>query len=157
MLARWLVLMMAGAVLAGCAGMSPEDRQSAEADIRETVLRHQFQRYAREGDPVAKYFVRFGDLGDPPDRFLERFEGHSPPVEGASNAAQARPFGAADPESGEPAAVFTIDGVEWIDDRTVLVEGGYQGRRVSAAGNMYWLEASGDGWRVVRAAGEGNR
>jgi len=157
MLGRALVLLIAGVAVAGCAGMSPEDRRQAEAEIRETVLRHQFERYAREGDPVAKYFVRFGETGDPPDSFLDRFEDHSPPVEPASQAVEARLQGVSDPETGKPAAVFTIDGVEWIDDRTVVVEGGYRGRRVSVAGNLYWLQSSNGGWRIGKAAGETER
>lgn len=157
MLGRALVLLIAGVTLAGCAGMSPKDRAEAEAEIRETVLRHQFKRYDREGDPVTKYFVRFGETGDPPGDFLDRFEDHSPPVAPASQAVEARLQGVTDPETDQPAAMFTIDGVEWVDDQTVVVEGGYRGRRVSAAGNLYWLHPSNGGWRIVKTAGEGVR
>jgi hypothetical protein len=87
-----------------------------EADIYEAIFRYQFKHEfsnSIEGDQsVGGCFLLIRGR-DPPDEFLARFDGYSPPVKKGSRYV---------PDAG---VQFCAERITWVDDSTTIVEGGH--------------------------------
>jgi hypothetical protein len=128
------------ALLAACSSppasdpLSPAER---ELDICEAVFRHQFEDNASAvQQDAAAYFLLIRKKDADPE-FLARFAGHQPPVLPGSKF-----------EIGK-GLQFRVDSIEWEDNGSVKVTGGYYEAGLSASGNVYTLEADGDKWVVT--------
>ncbi len=135
-------------LLGACATSPVADRTSD--DIREAVFRYQFENWNGEG--AKAYYLDFGEEGvDPPDYFMLRFVGHTPPVKKVSQC-KVRNLreGVIDSQTEEPGRVFRVTAIKWVDDSTVEVDGGYYENGLSASGNTYTVKKEDGKWRVIR-------
>lgn len=130
-----------------------DSREAAGWDVREAVFRHQFEDNASGGQrSVAYYFLAWGnptEREDPPAKFLERFEGHTPRVVPVSKSTVAEDSSVVHRDDGKRGLIFQITDLRWIDQTTAEVQGGYYEGNVSASGNLYRVEKQGDGWVVT--------
>ena len=126
--------------LGACASrvtIDPPTPASMEFDICEAVFRHQFLHNASAAQQgAAAYFLSIRDR-DPSPEFLDRFAGNEPPVRPGSGF-----------EIGKGLR-FRVDTIEWRDDGSVKVTGGYFEAGLSSSGNVYTVEPDGDGWEVT--------
>ncbi|MBA4016857.1 MAG: hypothetical protein C0483_06700 [Pirellula sp.] len=114
-----------------------EPSEVEHAAVREALLRHQFKRNASGAQQNAKaYFIQIDDK-DPDDAFLNRFDGHAPPVRLGSQ------FRVGD------GLLFHVEAFKWIDANTVEASGGYYEANLSSSGNSYRLERKNGVWQVT--------
>src|SRR5438045_536127 len=73
-----LAALLAHHSMTGIASVTPQ-----EGDILEAVFRYQFTHSGEGVEKVPGFFLVIAG-NDPPDAFLERFAGHSPPVQKGS-------------------------------------------------------------------------
>ncbi|MEW6743970.1 MAG: hypothetical protein AB1486_14560 [Planctomycetota bacterium] len=74
---------------------------------------------------------------DPPEGFLQRFDGNRPPVLPGSSFRKGAGL------------LFRVDGIKDITPTVVDVAGGYYEAELSASGNTYRLELRDGSWIVV--------
>jgi putative hemolysin len=149
-------------LLVACGATSPPT-PAQEDQIREAVFRYQFQ-HNRSGIsiPASAYCLTLGEYripydvtNDPSDEFIRRFEGHVPAVKKGSECYFERRrgqlyTGVIDRETGEPALVFRVESVKWVNNQAVVVEGGYNSNLLSASGNVYELTREEGKWVVEK-------
>ena len=150
------ILLLVCGLLMGCATQprvapkAPVTLTDNEADIYETVLRHQFTRNASATQQSAgSYFIQIQDA-DPSDTFLHRFSGETPLVKRASEARHARDSGIYDRETGKMSLIFEVGAIRWHGNNSVEVDGGYYEGDLSASGNTYRLTRRGNKWKVLK-------
>lgn len=119
-------------------------RTAQEGNIKEAVLRYQMEMSKSWAYPVKPkfFFLSFGKDGDPPDEFMQRFQGHQPPVKKESEV-----------EMGlwgvKEGLIISATQITWHSNQRVDVKGGYYGGELYAAGILYSVERQGDRWVVV--------
>lgn len=132
---------------------SDASAEDAAWDVREAVFRHQFEDNASgQQQSVAYYFLALGnptEREDPPPEFLKRFEGHTPKVVPVSQSTAADNSAVIHQDDGKRGLIFQITNLQWIDETTAEVQGGYYEGNVSASGNLYRVEKRGDEWVVT--------
>jgi len=134
------VILIITALLAACS--SPPEAAlptpaEQELDICEAVFRHQFEHNASGAQQeAAAYFLEIRK-GDPSPEFLARFAAHQPPV-----------FAGSKFEIGKGLS-FQVDSIEWQEDGSVKVTGGYYEAGLSSSGSVYTLEPDGESWEVT--------
>ena len=117
--------------------IDPPTPASLELDICEAVFRHQFQHNASAvQQKAAAYFLEIRKE-DPSAEFLARFAGNEPQVHAGSKF-----------EIGQ-GLQFRVVSIEWQDDGSVKVNGGYYEAGMSASGNVYTLEPDGESFEVT--------
>jgi hypothetical protein len=125
-------------------------RADQEDNIREAVFRHQFKAFL----PTPKnklYFLLFGtqtDPQDPPVTFMERFQGHIPPVKPFSQCVTSRKEGVKDKNTGERGLIFSVKSITWGSAIEAIVEGGYYSHGRAASYNCYRVVYEGGKWVV---------
>lgn len=154
----WLAsgVLAAGLLLAGViyiavfpSGSEPPPRSQFVDDIREAVFRYQFVHNNRGLRGVDVFFLALGQNTDPSQEFLKRFAGHTPPVKPVS-ACRIDPLrGVFDKDTGKGGLVFRVEGIAWVNDKKVEVEGGYYRNGLAASGNVYTVESKSGKWVVV--------
>lgn len=151
---------------------NPPARRVQEDNIRETVLRYQFQHNGSgiqqnagayyislydEGvepaSPVKEFALIvhalvFDRPGVPSDGFIRRFRGHSPPVKKVSQCIL-EINGIRDRKTGQRGLMLSVGRIKWINDQTVEVNGGYYEGGMSASGNTYRVVRREKTWVVV--------
>lgn len=106
--------------------------------ICEAVFRYLFEHNASAAQQnAASYFLSI-DQRDLPAEFMDRFQGHTPPVKLGSHFRVGNGL------------KFRIDSIIWLDDVTVEVGGGYFEGGESASGNTYVLRRQNGSWRVIK-------
>jgi hypothetical protein len=134
------IILIVATLSAACSApvpIDPPDPASLELDICEAVFRHQFQHNASAvQQKAAAYFLEIRKE-DPSAELLARFAGNEPPVLAGSKF-----------EIGK-GLQFRVTSIEWQDDDTVKVTGGYSEASLSASGNVYTLEPDDDSWEVT--------
>jgi len=130
--------------------------------IREYLLNRGFSTYARTNEIC---YIAFGckvDTNtydrvytDPPEAFLERFEGRAYTVKKASgypkiDRTDLNNIFAADenPETGVPNGIYTVEIIEWIDDTTARVKYSMRRAPLWAAGYEAVVEKKNGKWRI---------
>ena len=114
------------------------EQQKQLLAICETVFRYLFEHNASAAQQnAAAYFLSINQQ-DAPAELLDRFVGHSPPVKPGSQFREGNGL------------KFRIDTINWLDKRTVEIEGGYYEGNVSASGNTYVLRRQKGSWRVIK-------
>lgn len=132
-------VVIATLLFAACSSSAPAEppaRADVELDICEAVFRHQFEHNAsgvQQG--AAAYFLSIREK-DPTPAFLARFAGQQVPVRPGSEF-----------EVGKGLR-FRVDSIEWQEDGSVRVMGGYYEAGLSSSGNVYTLEPDGEKWEV---------
>jgi hypothetical protein len=106
-----------------------------ECDICEAVLRHQIFHSAAAGRGTATAYVEVQGL-NPDSAFLNRFEGHKPPVKPAWRYWRGR------------GVLYMIGEINRTGDDSAEVYGGYYESGLSASGNTYYLVRKGSKWVV---------
>jgi hypothetical protein len=103
----------------------PPPRSEAEPDILEAAFRYQFEHNesAIRGN-ARRYCLTLIGGKKPSADFLRRFEGHQPPVMAA---------GECDRASGKD-LFFRAGIIEWENDATAIVQGGYYEGDLSSSG-----------------------
>lgn len=112
--------------------------QPENLDICETVFRYQFKHNASLVQQNAKAYFIMIFKQDPPDVFLARFKGNTPPVRKGSEFA-----------IGE-GLIFCIRSINRIDENTVHVSGGYYEAELSSSGNIYTVVRKNGQWVVEK-------
>ena len=107
--------------------------------ICETVFRYLFEHNASAAQQKAAAYFLTIDERDLPAEFMDRFQGHGPPVKPGSQFRE-----------GKKGLKFRIETLTWLDKRTVEIEGGYYEGNVSASGNTYVLRRQKGSWRVIK-------
>jgi len=134
------IILIITAFLAACSSppvTEPPTPAEQELDICEAVFRHQFEHNASGAQQgAAAYFLEIRKE-DPSPGFLDRFAGHQPPVFAGSKFKIGRGLS------------FRVDSIEWQEDGSVKVNGGYYEAGLSASGNVYTLETDGESWKVA--------
>jgi hypothetical protein len=126
------------------AGLSPR-----ELDVLEAVFRYQFEHNrsgTREPDCI---FLALAKRSDPPPELLARFADHVPPVEPVSAADPEGSSGVHRPRRAEHGIIFGLTAIQWIDEDTVEVDGGYYEASRSASKDTYRVERKDGKWVVV--------
>jgi hypothetical protein len=121
-------------------------RQREENRIREAVFRHQIEnnRPAMLHKPSIIYLAV--EQGKDPDRTLmNRFRGHDPAVEPASEHPG---IAAARSGTGKQKFLFTIDSIRWISDKQVEVRARTDQDGAGGTG-IYTLEPNNAEWVVT--------
>jgi hypothetical protein len=134
-----VAVVLAGVAIAGYfayvtrpASMSDEDW-----DICEAVLRHQIFNSAAAGRGTATAYVEVRGC-NPTGAFLDRFQGHQPPVKAGSRFSRG---------SG---VLYHISGIKRTGEDSAEVYGGYYEDSLSASGNTYYVVRKHGGWVVER-------
>ncbi len=144
---RILLLPVITFLIVGCTGEEPPastarpEGESVSVDriaVYEAVFRYLFEHNESSAQESAVAYYLQIDGADPPHDFLERFEGHVPPVRVASEF-----------ERGEGGLLFRIGELKVLVDGSIEVTGGYQGR-LTASGHKYTLELKEGGWSVTK-------
>jgi hypothetical protein len=151
------------AVVAACSGAesttdSPTSpltsRASHEADIQEAVFRYQFAQDEFAQSRYQVYFLAFEGNArftnrDPDDVFMNRFDGHQPPVRKASVVAADIMNGVFDKVTGERGIIFQVAKISWANDGGVEVEASITLSRIGATGHKYRVVLDDDKWSVL--------
>ncbi|HLX95794.1 MAG TPA: hypothetical protein VKU37_08625 [Verrucomicrobiae bacterium] len=127
-------------------------RESQVDDIREAVLRYQFDHNASGQQKTAKvYFIGVGEKAtDPSDDLIKRFADHKPPVRKASASHYVQGKGILDKKTGEQGLAFNVGNIKWISDTEVEVYGGYYEGNLSSSGNTYTVKKESGKWIVTK-------
>ena len=127
-------------------------RENEEDDIREAVLRYQFDHNGSALQRGAKvYFIQVGQgYADPSDVFLKRFAAHRPPVRSRSALQSGARMRILEKVTGEEGLLFTAGRVRWISDKKVEVDGGYNESDLSASCNIYTVKKRNGKWTVTK-------
>ena len=137
----------AGPPRAGAAGQGPQAANPGRAavlnetdlDVCEAVFRHLFAHNESAAKDKAKaYCLSLPGGRDPAPAFLARFAGQSPQVRPGSTF-----------KVGQGLLRFSASTIDWVDDRTVDVSGGYYEGNTSASGTTYRVERKADRWEVT--------
>jgi hypothetical protein len=152
-MARHLAILLIVVIIGfGCTSENIIESQLSEEDrIHEAIFRYQFENNASGwGKEANVYFLSVGNYEDPSPELLEQFSGHIPVVKPVS-ASTLEPGTAQvlDIETGLPGLIFRVDGIRWLSDNEVEVDGGYDEASESATGNIYRAIKQSDGWEVV--------
>jgi hypothetical protein len=117
-------------------------RADAEPDIYEAVFRYQFDHNASAIQKGAeKYCLSLPGEKSPGAEFLQRFEGHRPPVTAADHCER---------QSGKN-LFFRIQRLDWRKDAEVWVRGGYWEANLSSSVEMFRVVNENGKW-VVKGA-----
>lgn len=108
-----------------------------DLEIYEAVIRYQIFNSAAGGRGTSPAFVVICDQ-NPPEALLERFEGHSPPVDAAKRY------------RGRISVLYILDSIHRPSADVAIVTGGYYEGSLSASGNTYHLIRKNGFWKVVR-------
>ena len=104
--------------------LPPPPRSEAEPDILEAAFRFQFEHNESAiRDNARRYCLTLIGGKEPSTDFLRRFEGHEPPVVAS---------GECDRASGKD-LFFRAGIVEWENDSTAIVQGGYYEGNLSSS------------------------
>ena len=115
----------------------PKCEQQWNLDMFEAVFRYQFKHNASAAQQTAKaYFLTILNR-DPPDMFLARFNGSSPPVRKGSEF------------SIGMGLAFSIKSICRIDKNSVRVSAGYFEAGLSSSDNIYTVVSNNGEWVVV--------
>ncbi len=130
-----LFFLLATACLADDSARVPQ-----EDAIRESVFRYQFDHNTSKLAKTAKaYYLTMGEkLWDPPDEFMKRFTGHTPPVRKFSEW-----------HKGSDGLSFRISNMRWVSDTEVRVAGGCSDEVGTGSCNTYTVKKGAEGWKVV--------
>ena len=122
-----------------------DDIQQAtvEDDIREAAFRYQFE-YLGKLDNFDYYFISGSE------EILARFRGHTPLVLPSSEADINSPQGVRHRSYGGRGIWFFLNEIQWLDENTVEIEGGYSHTSVSGSFNTYRLERKNGEWKVTK-------
>lgn len=102
----------------------PPPRSEAEPDILEAAFRYQFEHNESAiRDNARRYCLTLTGGKEPSAELLRRFEGHEPPVVAS---------GQCDRTSGQD-LFFRAGIVEWENDSTAVVQGGYYEGNLSSS------------------------
>jgi hypothetical protein len=107
-----------------------------EWDICDAVLRHQVFHSAAAGRGTATAYVEIQGC-NPTDTFIERFQGHQPPVKAGSRF------------SCGSGVLYRIGGIKRTGEDSAEVHGGYYEGNLNASGNTYYLVRQEAKWVVV--------
>jgi hypothetical protein len=107
----------------GPSSVPPPPRSEAEPDILEAAFRYQFENNESAIRQNARRYCLTLTGKEPSAEFLRRFEGHQPPVVAA---------GGCDRASGKD-LFFRAAIVEWENDSTAIVRGGYYEGNLSSS------------------------
>lgn len=134
-------------------GMSGGGLDAADADAVEALYRHQIAHNASGGKlNVALLCLAAGPdgdrLADPPENFLARFRGHTPPVKGYSGC-RWDDVHWTDRATGGEAIVHYVTSFACPSATRCTAAGGYLEGNMSASGNRYALERTNGRWRVT--------
>lgn len=124
------------------------ERAAEEMDVREAVLRYQFQHNASAQQASAQVFCITVANADAGDNFLARFASHGVPVRKAS-ACKIDGNGVFDPATNAKGLQLNVDTVTWVAGDEATVSGGYYEASLSASSNLYRVKKTGEGWVVV--------
>ena len=161
--------------LARAAREQKATRAATEDDVREAVLRYEFEHFAvNMGFDVPVYYLssvrprnpydgRSSPLPalrgrDPYDGFIRRFEGHDPPVERSSLCTDEGRWDIVDKVTGERGCVFWTGSITWRTSVEAELDGGHDMGRRHAAEYRYSIIRERGRWlvreaRVMRARG----
>lgn len=128
-------------------------RLAQEDDIREAVFRYEFRHNSSiQGKRAGVYCLSVGEKNaDPPDGFMRRFAGYSPPVRKASDCTTHPYNGVVEKRTGKRGLLFRVRSIKWVSDAKVQVVGGYFEDGLSASGNTYTVVRTRDGWMISSA------
>jgi hypothetical protein len=108
----------------GPSSLPPPPRSEAEPHVLEAAFRYQFEHNESAiREKARRYCLTLTGGQEPAPEFLRRFEGHEPPVVAAD---------ACDRESGRD-LFFQAGILEWENDSTAIVRGGYYEGRLSSS------------------------
>jgi len=129
-------------------------RLAQEDEIREAVFRYEFRHNSSgQGARAGVYCISVGEQNaDPPDGFMRRFAGFTPPVRKASDCSTHPLNGVVEKKTGKRGLLFRVRSVKWLSDTEVHVVGGYFEDGLSASGNTYTVVRTRNGWMVISAA-----
>jgi hypothetical protein len=120
----------------------PASRVDAEPDIFEAVFRYQFGHNASAIQQGAeRYCLTLPGERMPGEQFLQRFQGHRPPVTAASQCER---------QSGKH-LFFRLQRLDWRKDSEVWVRGGYWEGNLSSSIEMFRVVRENGMW-VVKGA-----
>lgn len=146
-------------------------RTEMEDDVREAVLRAQFEHFTRGiGFEVARYYLssvrvrelrpgagprKPGEIHPPPLRgkdpdaeFMARFEEDIPPVKGVSQCTNEGTWSVRDRTTGEKGCVFWTGEITWAGATEVEAEAGQDVGMSHAHEVIYRLVCENGGWHV---------
>lgn len=151
--------------------IQPATRGRQEDDIREAVIRYQMEGWMRDGDKnekeakdardklIAKqlnsriFFVSVNGK-DPSDEFLKRFQNIPRAIKKQSRVKPGLNRWVTDKDTNRNGIVFRADGIRWINESEVEVEGGYHCGSLCAAGDVFSLRLESGRWNVVQVRGK---
>ena len=161
-------------VLASFAGQAKSQgpvggtKSDAEDDIREVVIRHQMEEWARNDEyqgagqgrqesAEAKqlrhrvFFISISDK-DPSDGFMKRFQNFPRKVKKRSGALLPTPAGGwvEDRETHLPAVLFSADEIHWTSASDVEVRGGLHCASSCGHWDSFIVHLDGGKWKVIR-------
>ncbi len=115
----------------------PKTQAEVDLDISELVFRYQFENNASGAQgKAAMYCLELFGQNPTPD-FMERFDGHLPPVEVDSKF-----------KLGE-GLVFRIEKITRVNEAKIEVEGGYYEGGLSSSGCTYTVVKTNGEWQVT--------
>ena len=123
-----------------------------ELDIREAAFRYQFVERTDGLKTIETYCLSIGANGNeknPDDAFMKRFEESTPAVKMVS-ACNKSGFGVTDKATGKPGVIIRTEGIKWISETDVEVEGGYFYAGNGGSRETYFLKKIDGKWIVQR-------
>jgi hypothetical protein len=134
-----VTLLVVGVVIAGYLAYATRTASLSdeEWDICEAVLRYQIFHSAAAGRGTATAYVEVQGR-NPTGAFLDRFQGHQPPVKPGSRFFRG---------SG---VLYRIGVIKRTGEDAVEVAGGYYESSLSASGNIYYVVRKDGEWVVER-------
>jgi hypothetical protein len=118
---------------------TPAARAADEEQIAEAVFRYQFDHNASGmGKTAEKYCLSLPGEKMPSAVFLQRFEGHTPPVMAADQC---------DRKSGKN-LFFRVQKIDWRKDGEVWVRGGYYEGNLSSSLELFQVVNENGKWTV---------
>jgi hypothetical protein len=149
---RAVVVTLTLALLAAaCGSTATEQRQASdEWNVREVVFRYQFANADIEDRGAqAVYFMGLDEgEADPPGLLLDRFAVHSPPVMAAGRAERTLQ-GVSRADNGDRGVLFFQGDIDRVNDRKVIVEGGFFQHQRSSATALYHVNLLDGKWVVT--------
>lgn len=120
-----------------------------DPDMAEAVFRYQFKHNASgQQTNATAYFLGLGD-SDPDDAFMNRFQGHRPPVKKLSQCTT-KGMRVTDKQTGKRGLIFSVDNIVVTGADTAEASGGYYEGGLSSSGNTYYLKRKNGKWFVEK-------
>jgi hypothetical protein len=127
-------------------------RKAQEDDIREAVLRDEFEGLSRAGVKPAKViFISVGEEdSDPSDAFLKRFSNLKSSVrKWSASTGERERGGVKDKATGEKGWLYRAGKITWISDTEVEVPSSMTGGPLYGGGAIRILKKGKGGWKVT--------